>query len=298
MGTGTHYTPAHLALKASVLSWLTCEAKALPPPPDAGPSTFLAPFKPILGGFNVIYLDALGPSFVGSSIVFTAQQFGSPPSLLQLTGIQVYPAGIALQIVHPRFLVFPAGSAVGQAEPSDAFSGVNEIFTPSGLAGPGGTGGSSAAPDRTLGSGEVLIDNWQQDARLALDFSEGSIAVGHLTADGGLVSPCMRPDLYQNAVTALGDGGPMYCAGMCHGGNKPTAQAAMDLSGLLASPPDYATACSYMLTRVTPGDPSTSEILEVTNPMNVQVIHMYKFSGDATQYNAFNSGMSPWITAE
>jgi hypothetical protein len=93
-------------------------------------------------------------------------------------------------------------------------------------------------------------------------------------------------------------GGPLYCATNCHGGKTPTAQAAMDLSGLLKSPPDYATACSYMLTRVTPGDPSSSQILDVTNPANVQVIHMYKFAGNTAAYQTFKTGISQWINAE
>jgi hypothetical protein len=292
---GTHYGTALAPLKADVLTWLTCEAKSLPPPSDAGPTAFLAPFKPILGALNVIYLDALGSAYVGSSISFLPNQLGSPPSLLQITTLQVYPAGVALHIVHPRFLVLPSGSAVGEPDPSDSLSSVDEVFTPNGLEQEEVDGGM---PTRLLGSGEVLIDNWQDGARLELDFSQGSITVVDLTADGGFVTPCSSPNVYQAEVIALGDGGPHYCAANCHGGNKPTAQAAMDLSGLLESPPDYATACAYMRTRIVPDDPSTSQILEVTNPMSTSVIHMYKFAGDQSQYDNFKMGISSWIMAE
>jgi len=282
---GTKFTPLHDDLKAAVLTWLTQEAASLPPPPEAGPMTYVVPFSPILGGLNVIYLDTLGASFVGSSISFTVTQLGTPPSLLQLQNVQVYPAGVALEIVHPRFDVYPAGSSVAQPDPSDLLSDVDETFIPQGSL-------------RQLGPGEVLLDNWQPGARLGLDFSQGKIDALNLTSDGGIVTPCGAPGEFETVVTALGQGGPMYCAQNCHGGKKPTAQAAMDLSGLLASPPDYATACSYMLTRIVPGDPSSSQILDVTNPANIQVIHMYKFAGNTTAYQAFKTGISPWINAE
>jgi hypothetical protein len=289
--TGTHFGTKLAALKTAVLQWLTREAADLPPQPEAGPMAYLTPFKPILGGLNVIYLDKLGPAYVGSSISFTVDQLGTPPSLLQLSTVEVYPTGIALHIVHPRFVVYPMGSAIGQPDPGDTLSDVDAVFTPGGLEG-------ASPPTRLLGPGEVLIDNWQQDARIGIDFSEGMIDTVNLTADGGLVTLCNQPSVFQTAVTTLGMGGPLYCATTCHGGTKPTAQAAMDLSGLLASPPDYATACSYMRTRIVPGSPMTSQILEVTDPTNLQIVHMYKFGGISTAYAAFNTGMSPWITAE
>jgi hypothetical protein len=284
---GTKYTPLYDSLKAAVLVWLTQEAASLPPPPEAGPSTYIVPFSPILesGALNVIYLDTLGPSFVGSSISFVPTQLGNPPSLLQLSNLQVYPAGVALEIVHPRFDVYPAGSSVAQPDPSDTLSDVNETFIPQGTL-------------RQLGAGEVLLDNWQMGARLGLDFSQGMIEALNLTSDGGIVTPCNAPVAFQTAVTTLGMGGPLYCATNCHGGPVPTAMAAMNLSGLLASPPDYATACSYMLTRIVPGSPSTSQILDVTNPANVQVVHLYKFMGNTADYQAFTTGISPWIIAE
>ena len=286
--TGTKFTPAHDDLKTNILAWLTREAGTLPPQPEAGPMTYLVPFKPILGGFNAIYLDKLGPDYVGSSIVFTAAELsvpGSPPSLLKLSNLQVYPVGLALHMVHPRFQVYPGGNATPQYEPSDGLSDVDTTFFPN-------------STQHTLGPGELLIDNWQQNARIGIDFSQGSITALHLTGDGGVVPPCTSVANYQMAVTTLGMGGPLYCATNCHGGNKPTAQAAMDLSGLLASPPDYATACSYMKTRITPGVPSTSEILDVTNPAHTQVVHMYKFAGDPTAYMTFSMGISPWIMGE
>jgi hypothetical protein len=188
-------------------------------------------------------------------------------------------------MVHPRFDVYLSGSSDAQPDPSDTLSDVDQTFIPQGSL-------------RQLGPGEVLLDNWQHGARLGLDFSLGKIETLNLTSDGGIVTPCNAPAAFEAAVTALGLGGPQYCAQTCHGGTKPTAQAAMDLSGLLATPPDYATACSYMLTRIMPGDPSSSQILDVTNPANVQVVHMYKFMGNMTAYQAFTTGISPWIIAE
>jgi hypothetical protein len=280
---GTNYGADHADLKARVLAWLTKEAANLPPA-EEGPIDYVVPFKPIIGGLNAIYLDPLGDDFKGSAITFVARELGSPPSILELTKLEVYPAGVILRFVHPLFSVYPGDESKGYPDPADSFSDLDQTFVPQ--------------EDPTLGTGQVLLTNWEQDARLALDFSRGKIETQVLGADGGVVVGCNALDEFQAAVDALGNGGPKYCAETCHGGARAEAQAAMDLSGLVGGSPDYGAACAAMRARITPGDVESSQIVQVTNPQQLQVVHMYKFQGNLTAYKAFKTGMTPWIMAE
>lgn len=281
---GAHYGTELADLKAAVLAWLKKEAETLPPI-EEGAGKSIVPFKPIMGGLNAIYLDSLGTGFESSAITFIAQEMGSPPSILQLTKLEVYPAGgVALRLVHPRFVVFPAEGTEGYPDPADSLSDVDRTFI--------------AQEDPQLSTGELLITNWEPGARLGLDFSLGKIESLFLGSDGEIKVPCIDLGAFEAAVLALGDGGPKYCAENCHGGNKVEAKAAMNLSGLLADPPDYAQACAFMRSRITPGDVESSQITVVTNPKQLQVVHMYKFNGDTNKYNAFKTGMTEWIMAE
>ena len=49
--------------------------------------------------------------------------------------------------------------------------------------------------------------------------------------------------------------------------------------------------------RITPGDPEMSRILQVTDPTQ-QAVHMYKFMGNKNKYQAFKTAVSPWILLE
>jgi hypothetical protein len=279
---GTPFGTDLVDLKQAVLTWLTQEAKSLPPA-AAGKIDYVVPFKPIIG-LNAIYLDPLGKGYEGSAITFIAEEVGDPPSILQLSQLQVYPAGVALRLVHPRFLVYDADSQTGTADPADSLSDVDETFMPQ--------------EDPTLSTGEILITNWQPGARLALDFALGKIESLFLGADGEIIVPCKDLGAYEAAVLKLDEGGPKYCAENCHGGKKTEAMKAMNLSGLLKSPPDYPFACASMRARITGGDVESSQITIVTNPKQVQVVHMYKFGGSSDKYNAFKTGMTSWIKVE
>lgn len=281
---GTPYEPTLVDLRDAVVAWLTKEAASLPDPGDAGPIDYIVPFKPVLGGLNAVYLNPLGPEYENSAITFFAVEMGNPPTLLQLWSLSVYPASkTTLRVVHPRFSVYPPESETGEPDPVDSLSEVDQTFI--------------WQSNPILGPGEVILVNWQKDARLAIDFDEGMLEAT-VENDGGISVPCKSTALYQQAVESLGPKGPMYCAQNCHGGNKPQAKGAMDLSGLLARPPDYEAACAAMRARITPGDPESSQILIVTNPTQVQVVHMYKFAGNLADYNSFKAKMSPWILAE
>lgn len=280
---GTHYGMELAELKAAVLAWLTEEAKTLPPI-EEGPVNSIVPFKPIVGGLNAIYLDPLGTGFESTAITFIANEIGDPP-ILQLSKLEVYPAGgVAIRMVHPRFTVFPADSQEGFADPADSLSDVDQTFI--------------AQEDPTLSTGELLLTNWESGARLGLDFSLGKIEYLYLGSDGEIKVPCNDLGAFEAAVLSLGDGGPKYCAENCHGGNKAEAKAAMNLSGLTKSPPDYAQACAFMRSRITPGKVDESQIMNVTDPTQPQVVHMYKFKGNVEDYNAFKTGMTAWILAE
>lgn len=281
---GVPYGAELTDLKAAVLAWLKKEAETLPPIDEEGGKS-IVPFKPIMGGLNAIYLDSLGMGFQSSAITFIAQEMGSPPSILQLSKVEVYPAGgVALRLVHPRFVVFPAEGTDGFPDPADSLSDVDKTFV--------------SQEDPKLSTGEVLITNWEPGARLGLDFDLGKIESLYLGSDGEIKVPCNDLGAFEAAVLSLGDGGPKYCAENCHGGNKVEAKAAMNLSGLLSDPPDYGQACAFMRSRITPGDVEGSQITIVTNPKQLQVVHMYKFNGDSNKYNAFKTGMTAWIMAE
>jgi len=279
-----HWAPNLLDLREAALAWLTIEAKTLPPL-DEQSKKRIVPFKPLIGGMNTVYLDPLGADFERSSISFFAEEMGSPASILDLWKLEVYPAsGKALRLVHPRFFVYPAGSAVGIPDPVDSLSSVDQTFTPQ--------------EDPTLSTGEVLLTGWEPGARLAIDFELGKAEIYVLGDGGEIVVPCKHPELFESAVGTLGPTGPRYCAETCHGGAVPEAKAAMNLSGLLEDPPNSDLACASMRARITPGDPGTSQILDVTDPGHLQVIHMYKFNGNTGSYETFKAGMTPWIMSE
>ena len=69
----------------------------------------------------------------------------------------------------------------------------------------------------------------------------------------------------------------------------------MDLTNILAMPPDDA--CAQMRARITPGDPTKSQILIVTDPTQ-GAVHLFKFAGNTTKYNNFKTAVTPWILAE
>jgi hypothetical protein len=262
------------ALRAKVKPWLEFEAERLPKP-DGGGGPLIPPFKPFLmGAFNAVYLDPLGTDFQNSSITFNAQELGNPPSLLYLTNIQVHPiAGIDLHIVHPLFTIYtPKGEEI--PDTVDSFSGFDQSYSLDG--------------DPTLGTGSLVLSKWQKDSRISIAFEKVEV-----TKTGGGNDTCKDVAKFQAEVV------PQLkmwtCAPACHGGLKIEAQQQMDLSMIDAMPPSEA--CSQVRARIKPGDPESSQILIVTDPTQ-QVIHLFKFQGNKTNYNTFKNAVTPWIMAE
>lgn len=260
-------------LRVKAKAWLEKEAIDLPMP-DAGNTHFIAPFKPFLAGaFNNIYLDPLGPGLQSSSISFNAEELGDPPSMLHLWNLQVHPvADVFIHVAHPLFTVYPAGKTPSP-DPVDSFSTLETTF--------------SLATPLDLGTGELFLTNWVKDARMDLAFE----TIKATNAQGGIPGKCKDVASFtQHVVPSM-----QLCAMMCHAGTKPEAQAAMDLAELNTMPPTRA--CDQVHARIVPGDPASSPLLIVTDPAQ-PAVHLFKFTGSTTKYNAFKTAVTPWIDAE
>ncbi|WP_272423284.1 hypothetical protein [Polyangium jinanense] len=263
-------------VKPGVLEWLTAEADGLPDGNgDIGPS--VRPFRPLPGGaLNTVYLDALGEDFQYMSIAFFAEAIGGTsdaPTMLRLTNITVHPVvDKPLHIVHPVFTVYVPGQP-GDPDPVDSFSNLDQTFTLGG--------------DNTLGTGEVVLTNWQKGAYLGIAFELIEVYGGNAGPGTGCND---LVNFQQNVVPAM-----QTCMMKCHGGANPQAKGTMDLSELNVMMP--SAACQEVRARIKPGDPAASQILQVTDPVQ-PIVHMYKFDGDLNAYNAFKTKVEPWIMAE
>lgn len=258
-------------LRAKVIEWLKLEAANLPTPEE---NIVIPPFKPILkGALNTIYLDPYETDLEYSSISFNAEELGDPPSMLLLSNVRVNPiAGVTIHIVHPLFTVYPK-SGGADPDPIDNFSNIDATY-------------SLESDDLTLGTGSAVIGNWQKDALLGMAFELIDAEV-----DMGGVVACKDITTFKNAVVPA----MKYCADTCHGGANIDANKTMDLSKL--EDPNPVEACAQVRARITPGDPANSQILIVTDPTQ-QAVHMYKFKGNISNYNAFKDAVTPWIQAE
>jgi hypothetical protein len=273
-GQAPDFTPD---LKAKVQAWLEYEAAHLPMP-DAGATPSIKPFKPFLqGAFNAVYLDPLGMDFANSSITFNAEELpkgSQKPTLLVLTNIQVHPiANVSLHIVHPLFTIYPAEGGENP-DTADSFSGFDATFTIDG--------------DPTFGTGMLILDHWEKDARLGIAFEKIEA-----TTTGGTTSTCKDVAKFQAEVVPQLKMWP--CFMQCHGGANLQAQQQMDLSNIDAMPPDDA--CAQVRARIKPGDPANSQILQVTDPTK-PFVHLFKFAGNLNNYNQFKTAVTPWIQAE
>jgi hypothetical protein len=259
-------------LRAKVIEWLKLEAANIPEP--EGGNIVIPPFKPILkGALNTIYLDPYEADLEYSSISFNAEELGDPPSMLRLSNVRVNPiAGVTIHIVHPLFTVYPK-EGKPEPDPIDNFSNIDATF-------------SLKSDEAALGTGSAVIANWQKDAHLGMAFEliDGEV-------DMGGVVVCKAIDKFKAEVVPV----MKYCADTCHGGANVDANATMDLSKL--GDPNPVEACAQVRARITPGDPATSQIVIVTDPTQ-QAVHMYKFKGNISNYNAFKDAVKPWIQAE
>jgi hypothetical protein len=194
--------------------------------------------------------------------------------MLLLENLEVHPiAGISLHVVHPLFTVYqPGGPEI--PDPVDSFSGFDETFT--------------LGSDATLGPGSLVLSQWTADSRISIAFETITA-----TSTTGGTGACKDVATFQSAVVPELQMWP--CASQCHGGKNLSAQQQMDLSMIAAMPP--AAACAQVRARITPGDPTTSQILVVTDPTQ-QAVHLFKFQGNLNNYDAFKAAVTPWIMAE
>lgn len=263
------------SLRAKVLIWLQKEALDIPKPSEST-KPYITPFKPLLkGAFNTVYLDPLGKTLESASISFNAVELGSPPSMLLLTRVEVHPvADTTIHLVHPIFSVYPAGGGE-EPDPIDSFSNVDQTM--------------DLSDDPALGTGTLVLTNWQKDGRIGLAFETAEVT-GDGTPLDGCKSDATKALFVKDVVPAL-----QYCAATCHDGMQAKPTAAMSLAKLTMMPPDEV--CARVRARIHPGDPETSDILVVTDPSK-QVAHGYKFAGNKGKYSAFKTAVTPWINSE
>lgn len=259
-------------LKAQLLAWLTEEASSIKDVSMEAKPT-IPPFKPIVSGFNAVYLSALGSEFEGMAVTFQAELLTA--TTLSLTEIEVHPTSkFGVKLTHPLFTVFPSGSVNGDPDPVDSFSNVT-VELKAGEAGP-------------LGPGMVVLTNWKQNARLSLAF-EAALAVDPNGVPDPNATPCKALDSFNaNAANPLG-----ACFG-CHNGNNASAKGAVDMSQLMSAP---GLACGQVLNRVNLMAPGKSQLFITTNPSG-SASHPFKFGGSAANYNTFKNSVTLWIQDE
>jgi hypothetical protein len=269
--------PPSSDLEARLEAWLAEEAKAVEAIPND--SKTIPPFKPIVPGFNAVYLDPLGSDFAGMAVTFQAEELTA--NSLSLTTMQVHPtAQKGIEFEHPLFTVYAPGSSEGDPDPVDSFSNVSQSVEPGSVA--------------SLGPGTVVLTNWVSGGKLSLNFEVASV-IDPLGGEGGAggggpMGPCM-------ALMAFTDNaeGPLdnNCT-TCHGGNNTSATNAVDMSDIGT---DASAACGQILNRVDLNNPAQSQLFITTDP-NGNASHPYKFGGNAGNHDNFVNAVSQWITAE
>ncbi len=266
--------PTSPALEAKLEAWLDVEAKALP---ELGDSLVIPPFRPIVPGFNAVYLDALGDAYAGMALTFVADELTD--RALSLTSMQIQPTlqkGISVE--HPLFTVYPPSSDEGSPDPVDSFSNVTQDVEP-GVA-------------SELGPGTLVLTNWLPGGKLSIAFAAVSpidpLGMGG-AGGGGPTGPC-------NALSSFVDNaaGPLGNCTTCHGGGNATATNAVDMSSLGTAPEE---TCGQVLNRVNLGNPGASQLFLTTDP-NGNASHPFKFGGNVGNFNTFVSAVSLWIQDE
>jgi cytochrome c553 len=266
--------PTNIAFEKKLIAWLEEEAKAVAATDDGDP--VLPPFRPIVPGFNAVYLDVLGEDFVGMAVTFQAEELTDRS--IQLLDLQVHPTTkLGLHLEHPLFTVYPEASAEGEPDPVDSFSNV--------------TLDAPAGESQTIGPGEVILTNWLRGGKLSLAFEKIEVVdpMGGEGGGGSIGGACDALQAFiDNAAPQLAT-----CAG-CHDGTNPTATNAVDMSEL-GSAPDVT--CGQIKNRVNLGNPAASQLFVTTDP-NGSATHPYKFLGNAQTFNTFVNAVSVWIQQE
>ena len=273
---GANWTEAPEGLRANTAEWLRLENLNIDPeaPLEVGP------VDP--EGLVVLPMDSLAPELVGFTMSFYATEHGSPPELLELTQISIWPPnGLALKAVNPTFIGLPNINISPVVDTS--FHGDPEVFV--------------APSNVVVGPGELLLTTWGDEWELKVRFDDLSVLFAD--DDGNTFAPCTRVDLFIQGVETTGDGGLEFCATQCHGGNNGNAPTqVMNLSELLdGDTANDAFACAKTRVFITPTNPGGSQIITTTDPLGTSA-HLYSFGGDTTAHVRFRNGMTEWINEE
>ncbi len=277
-GSGAHTAgPTSKPLETRILAWLNEEAKSVAETPNDVPT--IEPFKPIVPGFNAVYLGELGPEFAGMAVTFQATALTD--NSLSLDNIEVHTTATkGISFEHPLFTVYPAASVDGIPDPVDSFSNVSQEVEP-----------GTAEP---LGPGSVILTNWETGGKLSIAFESVSV-IDPLGGTGGAGGgnaggPCSAVTSFENnAAPAL----QQSCAN-CHGGNNGTATNAVDMSDLNNDP---SAACGQILNRVNLNNPNQSQIFLNTDPSG-NAGHPFDFGGNQGAFDNFRQAVTTWINAE
>jgi hypothetical protein len=273
--SGTNFDTIPGDLFDRVKAWLAAESTAIgTTPPDDSPH--VDPFTPIIG-FNAVYLTPIDPALSGVAITFTAEELTA--SSLKLSQLTVHTTSMTgVHIAHPVFAVYPKGGTA-EIDPVDSFAGLDTYFPES--------------TSEALGTGTLILTNWQAEAKLGLGFetcaawTEGG---GDGGGGGGATGACNALDEFvNNAVPQL----QARCEN-CHGGNNGQATAALDMSDLGSN---NAAACGQVKNRINTTTPAQSQVFITTDP-NGNAGHPYKFGGDDNLFNDFRNDLTIWIQAE
>ena len=270
---GSHSGPPPSSeLAASLLDWLEVEASAVDDV-ATDPRPTLPPFKPIVPGFNALYLDALGADFAGMAVTFDAEELTE--SALSLSNLELHTTGVlGVRFEHPLWTAYAADSAEGEPDPVDSFSNVAQEIA-----------AGAAAP---IGPGMVVLTNWATGGKLSLAFEV--IGAVDPQAEPVAEGPCKALDVFIDSAQSQFT----VCADTCHGGNNPTAHNAVDMSELTSDP---AAACAQIVNRIDLDDPGASQVVINTDP-NGNASHPFKFNGSTSAHDAFVAAVTPWIEAE
>ena len=257
---GRHEGPAlQDPLLTKVTQWLTIEAAALPV--TSLPQT--PPFTVAIGANDI---DCSAGGVPGTHITFTAAVSGDAITLSSLD--VVAPAATGVHVVYPIFAIVPT---TGAEMDDQSFSNDDQTV--------------AAGQTAPLGPGLLILTQWSTTAHLKIEFTK--LAAATVSDGGALAGGCKALSSFTtNAVTAIQANTCLTCHGTGGSGN-----AAMDLSGLAATPPDDATACAQALAQINPTTPAQSNI--ILAPTGGLANHPFTKASQS-----FVTMMETWIAAE
>ncbi len=233
---GSHAGPALPdALKPRIIEWLTAEAQLLETQRPVSPA-----FAPVIGSDNDLDVSALGTGVRGVHLKFMATLAGS---VLSFSNVRLAaPPGQAVHILHLSLARVPADlNQPETTDPVDNFSNLDLVVAP--------------GAETTLPPGAALFTGWKWQAGDKLRVQMSKLEPGVLQ-EAAVVAMCQNPIAFGTAVVPA-----LQTCLSCHAGGG-NAVGAMDLSGLQATPQDFATACVRVMSKVDKNAPGDSLIVK------------------------------------